>query len=59
MLELFAPDARYREDPFGKKSMRGLSEIYDYWAAVPRLQKKIRFSHGPVFPTRRDSGLGG
>ncbi len=32
--------------PVWQKVHEGLSEIYDYWAAVPRLQKKIRFSHG-------------
>jgi len=47
--ELFTPDATYREDPFDRRPMRGLGEIRDYWAKVPRFQKNIRFTHGPVF----------
>jgi len=48
-MELFTPDATYREDPFDRRPMRGLREIEDYWAKVPRFQKNIRFTHGPVF----------
>lgn len=48
-VTMFTPDASYREDPFDKRPMRGLSEIREYWAQVPRLQKSISFKHGPVF----------
>ena len=48
-MELFTPDATYREDPFDRKPMRGLQQIHDYWAQVPKFQKNIRFSHGPTF----------
>jgi len=48
-VELFTPDATYREDPFDERPMRGLGEIRDYWARVPRFQRNIRFTHGPVF----------
>ena len=48
-LELFTSDATYREDPFDRKPMRGLGEIRDYWAEVPKFQKNISFSYGPVF----------
>jgi hypothetical protein len=48
-IELFTPDATYGEDPFDVRPMRGLREIEDYWAKVPRFQKNIRLTHGPVF----------
>jgi hypothetical protein len=51
--ELFTPDATYREDPFDKRPMRGIREIRDYWTKVPKFQRNIRFSHGPVFRVGR------
>lgn len=48
-MELFTSDATYREDPFDSGPMRGLREIRDYWAEVPKFQKSIRFNYGPVF----------
>lgn len=48
-MELFTSDATYREDPFDKRSMRGLREIRDYWARVPKFQKNIRLTYGAVF----------
>ncbi len=52
-MELFTRDATYREDPFDPRPMRGLREIRDYWAEVPKFQKNISFTHGPVFQIGR------
>ncbi len=48
-IELFSPGATYREDPFDRKPVRGLQQIRNYWAQVPKFQKNIRFFYGPVF----------
>ncbi len=48
-IRLFTPDATYQEDPFDTRPMRGLREIRDYWAEVPKFQKDISFTYGPVF----------
>ncbi len=48
-IELFTANATYHEDPFDRKPMKGRKQIYDYWAAIPRFQKNISFSHRPVF----------
>ncbi len=57
-VELFTRDASYLEGPFDSRPMKGLREIRDYWAMVPRFQKKIRFSYGPVFRLDRSSVWG-
>lgn len=48
-IRLFTPDATYHEDPFDTRPMRGLREIREYWAEVPKFQKNITFTYGPVF----------
>ncbi len=48
-MELFTPDATYLGDPFDARPMRGLPEIRDYWSQVPKFQKDVQFSRGPIF----------
>ncbi len=48
-VELFTPNATYREDPFDARPMKGRGEIYAYWTEVPKYQRNISFTHEPVF----------
>ena len=57
-IEPFTRDATQREDPFDQRPTRGLREIRDYWAKVPRFQKNIRFTYRPVFRLGRSKGTG-
>ena len=57
-LELFTPDATYKEDPFDPRPLKGHREIRRYWAQVPKFQKNIAFRYGPVF-SLEDPGVWG
>ncbi len=48
-VELFTANATYQEDPFHSRPLRGRKEIYAYWAEVPRYQRNISFTYGPIF----------
>jgi len=43
-VALFAEGATYQETPFDAP-LRGRDAIFDYWAAVPRLQDRVQFDH--------------
>src|SRR3989304_1505550 len=59
-MELFTPDATYREDPFDERPMRGLGEIRDYWARVPRFWEYWHVRGGkPSFRARTLKNMSG
>lgn len=57
-VQLFTPEATYRESPFDKRPLRGATEIGEYWAEVPKHQKEITFSYGLIFSST-DFGIWG
>ncbi len=48
-VELFTANATYQEDPFDGRPLRGRKEIYAYWEEIPRYQRNISFTYGPIF----------
>ncbi|HET7042916.1 MAG TPA: nuclear transport factor 2 family protein, partial [Gemmatimonadales bacterium] len=48
LVEVFAADAIFLDDPFGEK-VTGSQAIRDYWKDIPYHQSEITFTAGEVF----------